>query len=299
MTRCSLRIRRNRAGLGGTAGRCRYLRTFGFAAIIALTGIRFASADTNKDEDFLPSWELGAGVGALYLADYRGSDEYRALAVPLPYFVYRGDRLRVDRDGIQGRLLGIDRARLDISVNGTLPVNDSENSARSGMPDLDPLIEIGPELRFLLHDYPRTHARLWLDLPLRAAFTVNLDNPEHAGWIANPRVRYRRDVPVPRGYWSLQLNAGLLFASSDYHEYFYGVPSEFATPDRPSYEAGGGYSGARIAFSTTRRIGKLWLGGGLRYDNLEGSAIRGSPLVTSTHSWAVFGGAAWVFAQGK
>lgn len=34
------------------------------------------------------------------------------------------------------------------SFNGTLPVNDHDNEAREGMPDLDALIEFGPSVKY-------------------------------------------------------------------------------------------------------------------------------------------------------
>ena len=49
-----------------------------------------------------PLWEFGLGVGGLNVPDYRGSDERRSILFPIPYFVYRGDRLFVDRRGASG-----------------------------------------------------------------------------------------------------------------------------------------------------------------------------------------------------
>ena len=37
-----------------------------------------------------PLWELGLGVAALRLPDYRGSDQSSTYLLPLPYVVYRG-----------------------------------------------------------------------------------------------------------------------------------------------------------------------------------------------------------------
>jgi len=60
-----------------------------------------------------PLWELGFGFFALTSPDYRGSDESRDYLLPLPYIIYRGDILRVDRSGIYGRLFESDRVNLD------------------------------------------------------------------------------------------------------------------------------------------------------------------------------------------
>ena len=46
----------------------------------------------------LPLWELGAGAAVVSFPDYRGSDRQRSYLLPLPYVVYRGDVLQIDRE---------------------------------------------------------------------------------------------------------------------------------------------------------------------------------------------------------
>src|SRR5204863_7514407 len=91
-----------------------------------------------------PLWELGLGAGALVFNDYRGADTVHAYPVPVPYLVYRGKFLRSDHNGLRGRLFDQDRVGLNLSVNGTTPVRS--DSARHGMPDLRPTLEVGPPL---------------------------------------------------------------------------------------------------------------------------------------------------------
>ena len=70
-----------------------------------------------------------------------------------------------------------------------------------------------------------------------------------------------------------------------------------ALPTRPAFNATGGYSGSRSEFTFSKRYGQYWLGGFLRYDNLSGSKIERSPLVSEIESW--MGGVAltWIFHQ--
>ena len=89
----------------------------------------------------LPLWELGAGVGTISLYDYRGSDERRAYVFPVPYFVYRGEFLKADRNGVRSTLFNSDRVEVNVSVNGTFPVDSKDNVARRGMTDLKPTID--------------------------------------------------------------------------------------------------------------------------------------------------------------
>jgi outer membrane scaffolding protein for murein synthesis (MipA/OmpV family) len=68
----------------------------------------------------LPLWEAGLGVAGLSLPDYRGSDQQRFYELPLPYLVYRGDFLRLDRNGITGLLFHSEQVRLNCPPSAKL-----------------------------------------------------------------------------------------------------------------------------------------------------------------------------------
>src|SRR3954469_24696873 len=123
-----------------------------------------------------PLWEFGLGATALRLPDYRGSDESRSYVYPLPYLVYRGERLRVDRTGARAVLLESQRVELDFSAYATPPVDSSKNQARQGMSDLDPTLEVGPQLNFMLVRAPAKDWRLDLRLPLRAVIATDFQH---------------------------------------------------------------------------------------------------------------------------
>src|SRR3970040_73885 len=140
----------------------------------------------------LPLWELGVGVGAFALPDYRGSDEGRGYVLPVPYAVYRGEFLKADRHGIRGELFESERVELNLSVAASLPVNSSRNAARAGMPDLDPSAELGPRRELALWRSSDGRDLLDLRLPLRAAFTLE-SSPRAIGWGATPNLNL--DLP--------------------------------------------------------------------------------------------------------
>ncbi len=242
-------------------------------------------------QESLPRLELGFGLLTLSAPDYRGSKESKTHLLPIPYIKYRGERLRID-DGAQGIFFESPDLLLTMSGNLSLPADD-DTPERVGMDELDAIFEIGPvlEYRFLrLRD-----SAWWIDLPLRYAYTLNSDL-ENIGYVFQPRVSWRK--PASRlGEWKLSVNLGLLYSSDEHHQYFYSVGSEDVTASRPAFDAEGGFSGLRSEFTYSRRIGKYWLGGFLRYDNLENSEIEDSPLVSKTDSW--MGGVAlvWVFHQ--
>lgn len=260
-----------------------------FTGTMLLLGLVTARAEP------LPQWEFGLGATAFTLPDYRGSDERRGYAYPLPYVIYRGDKLRVDRQGVRGVFFESDRVELDFSVFGTPPVDSSENEARRGMEDLDPTLEIGPLLTVSLHRDRDT--RLDLRLPLRAVIATDFTHAHRAGWVFHPQLGFRHSPNWGGGRWSLGVLTGPIFATSRYHQYYYGVDAQFATPERREYTANGGYSGWSVLGSLSRRYQRLWVGGFARYDNLKGAAFEESPLVRRQSSYMAGIGFAWILAE--
>src|SRR5690349_10767885 len=123
----------------------RFFRRIAGAACIA--GLSLASP---ADAESLPLWEAGAGVAAVTLPDYRGADSSSTYILPMPYFVYRGEFLKADRNGVRSMLFNTERIELNLSLNATLPVRSKNNAARRGMTDLRPTVELGPTLAFHL-----------------------------------------------------------------------------------------------------------------------------------------------------
>ena len=243
-----------------------------------------------------PLWEFGLGIGALAFADYRGANTSHVYPLPVPYFVYRGRFLRADRDGLRGLLFNREVAELNISVNATTPVRSSHSTARQGMPDLKPTVEIGPSLDLHLWHTANRRIRLDLRMPVRAALTIE-SSPHSIGWFFAPRLNV--DVLDVAGHagWNLGLLAGPLFADRRYEAYFYGVAPQFATADRPAYTAHGGYSGTQMLASLSKRFPRYWLGAFVRHDTLSGASFTSSPLVRSNSYWATGIGFAWMLGQ--
>jgi outer membrane scaffolding protein for murein synthesis (MipA/OmpV family) len=245
----------------------------------------------------LPLWELGVGAAALSLPDYRGSDEGRSYLFPLPYFVLRDRRLRLDREGARAVLFESTRLELNISANAAPPVNSDENQARQGMPHLDPTFEAGPQAQLTLLGSQASDTRLDLRLPARAVVASDLSYADAVGFVFYPHLNLRLRPAIGGGQWNLGLQAGPLFATRKFHQYFYGVDARFATSQRPAYSAPGGYSGAMALASLSRRFQKVWVGGFVRYDALSGAAFEDSPLVRRKSSVMAGVAFAYVFAE--
>jgi outer membrane scaffolding protein for murein synthesis (MipA/OmpV family) len=244
-----------------------------------------------------PEWEFGLGATGFQLPDYRGSDESRGYALPFPYLIYRGERFRIDRQGVRGIFFESDRVELNLSLSATPPVNSEENRARQGMPHLDPTLEIGPRLDVTL---ARDREREWsfeVRLPVRAAIATDLSHTQHIGYVAYPHLHLFTRPRLAGVKWNLGLQAGPLFATRKYHDYFYAVDPEFATPERPAYEAAAGYSGALALVSLSRRFPRFWVGAFARYDTLKGAAFEPSPLVRRDYAVMAGFAVAWIFAE--
>ncbi len=184
------------------------------AALLCMCASRFAGAAQE------PLWEYGLGVGAVVLNDYAGSASSHVYPVPWGYLVYNGEFFKADRDGVRGLLVNQKWVEINLSANLTAPVRN--NAARSGMPELRSTVELGPSLDLHLYRSENARVKLDLNLPMRAALTVEA-RPEEIGWVFGPNLDLDiRDVFGAPG-WNLGLETGPQFAEARYDDYFYTV----------------------------------------------------------------------------
>lgn len=246
-----------------------------------------------------PLWEAGAGISLIQFPHYPGSDESKFYALPIPYFVYRGDILKVDRQKIRGLFFARDWAEIDVSVSASVPVKSSENDARRGMNDLDPTVEFGPTFNIHLHKSKDENVELDLRLPLRTVFATDLTYARQTGWVFEPRLNLDLHNNIFGAGWNVGLAAGPNFATRKNNQYFYGVDSAYATAQRPAYDAKGGYSGMQVLAAVSKRYPKYWIGGFASLTNLSNTAYEDSPLLKTKNSFAVGIAISWVFKESK
>ncbi|HQR59200.1 MAG TPA: MipA/OmpV family protein, partial [Azonexus sp.] len=132
-----------------------------------------------------PLWEIGAGVSALTLPAYRGSDQTNNFILPIPFFTYHGDFFKADRHGIRGSFFDTDRVDLTVSLALSPPMGSNDIPIRTGMPDLKATFEVGPQVDLTLWRSENRARFLKLLMPLRAALTVE-GSPEGVGWVFSP-----------------------------------------------------------------------------------------------------------------
>ncbi len=251
----------------------------------------FAVATSAEEE--LPLWELGVGVAALTQAHYFGADDSRAYVLPIPYFKYRGEVFRADRGGIRARLFESERVSLGISGGGSFPVDSEDDDARRGMPDLDVLAEIGPNLRVDLVENNDLH--LQFQLPVRGTFSFGDDAGDYQGWTSNPRLVAKTNS----GEWNLVSSFGPVFSDQKYHAYIYDVDPEFVTPDRGAYTASSGYTALRLGLNVNRYYRNMFINGFVRYFNLQGAKNDASPLFRREHNFSAGITVSWVLKQSR
>lgn len=244
----------------------------------------------------LPLWELGAGIGAISLYDYRGSDERQLYVLPVPYLVYRGEFLKADRNGLRGTLFRSDRVEVNLSANGTIPVNSKDNVARSGMADLRPTIELGPTVDIRLWNAVDRKIRLDLRAPVRTSITAE-SSPKQIGWLFSPNLNLRVSDPAGMSGWNLSLGAEMIVNNRKYNQHFYSVGAADATAARPVYSAPGGYAGSQVTAILTKRFPHYWVGGFVRYDTVAGAVFKDSPLVRKTGAVSAGLAVSWVFSE--
>lgn len=245
----------------------------------------------------LPQWEAGLGAGVLSMPDYRGSDRNRTYLFPVPYLIYRGDALKVDRGSVRGVFFRSGRLELDTSFNGAPPVRSGGNGARKGMPDLDPALEAGPSLKYLMHRGPDGRFRVELQFPLRMVLATDLSYVRSGGIVFHPRISAAWSRVRESRRWNAGAALGPVFIDTRNSRRFYQVDPLYATAERPAYDAHGGYAGMQLALAATGRLGSVWIGAFSRIDSLHGARFEDSPLVRAR--WNVTAGIAcsWVLGS--
>ncbi len=196
-----------------------------------LSGAASLSIAQEKD---LPLWEVGGGATFLRVPDYRGSEDVRNYVLPIPWFVYRGEIFRADRDGARARLFDSERVKVHLSVSGSVPVDSDRNRAREGMEDLSPLFELGPVVNVHLWRTDDRRAALDLRLPVRAAFTFR-DGVRNVGYVFGPLINLDLRWPSATApdRWNLGLLVEVPFSDRRLNGYFYDVPAANATRNAP------------------------------------------------------------------
>ncbi len=266
--------------------RCRSVVAYaGMLAILFLSAADNLSAQPTQAED-LPLWEFRFAAFGRYAPAYPGAAKQNLTVLPLPYPVYRGSRLRFGEDFdkfAQGRVVRRPRVRLNVNLNVNFGEDSEDLAVRSGMPDLDLMLEVGPELEINLNDRDSQEGALFLSLQLRAGISFNGGDSSGRGYVLSPQLEYRIDKAFGmRNDWLFRWTP--TWVSEDYADYYYEVAPEFATPNRPLFDASSGYLGSEFRIGIERQINEhLRFDGSARLWINNGAENRGSTLFQDDH----------------
>ena len=245
-----------------------------------------------------PRWEAGIAGVAATVPDYPASDEHQRVALPAPYFVYRGRTLRADDEGSRLRRRLTPNLEIDVSGGGAMSSDSSGSDARRGMPDLDYLLELGPNLR-MSFEGPTPTSTLIVNMPLRGVASLGDGGLQWRGLVFTPDLALQSERFLG-GRMNLRGSIRADFASAQLQRYFYEVTPQYATPERPVFSAAGGYLGAsvggRVAYAITPRLSSFV---SLRYYFHDGAANDRSPLFRSDHGYSAAVGFSWSLFQSR
>jgi outer membrane protein len=244
------------------------------AALLALLSVSAIGAEPPPP---LPLWELGVFGGAASTPAYPGSSDRSTRALALPFFIYRGEVMRVDQSGIGARLARTERTEFDVGLAASLPARSSDVKAREGMPNLGTLLELGPRLKVNLFN-PSPRSRVRLDLPLRGVIEVR-SGARTQGWTFEPKIVYEARGNAQEN-WTFDANVGMVIGDRRINSYFYEVQPQYATAARPAYEADAGLMLVRVGASSSRLLNPdLRVFGFVRFESYANAANRDSPLL--------------------
>jgi hypothetical protein len=259
------------------------------------------TATAGNTTEKYPLWEMNLAAYARYGPSYPASENSQTNIVPLPFPIYRGKILRVGDDAekpISTRIFRRDNIKLDIDFGLNFPVESDEVDARVGMPDLDLVLEAGPQLELQFVESPR-HGDMFLDLRLRGALSFDGLDPTWRGVVFGTQLKYVRPINLAR---KTEASIRLVpeWGSGDYMDFYYSVTPEFATPEREVFSASGGYLGTKLSFSLDQRLNdKLRILTGVRFGFYEGARNRKSPLFTDKTTTTFYFAFLWKFWESK
>ncbi len=243
-------------------------------------------------------WSLGLGGGGGVVPHYPAADQVSMRALVIPTFSYRGRILRADDEGTRARFLqrllpvgswATGTWEVDLSGSGAFPVGANENVTRRGMPPLEWIAELGPRVSYRLRLF-NGRDRLRFSLPVRGVFSAD---PERGvgraaarGWATEPSIQWERRRSA---VWKWILEYSLDVYDAGVAGYYYTVAPQFATAERPAYEARGGYSGSNLSLAFIHTLPKANLFFAVSQSWFKNSANELSPLFRSltNTTWAV------------
>ncbi len=249
-----------------------------------------------------PRWEVGVAAAALSVPAYPSSAVANKRNFLVPWFIYRGDKVRLQDGGIKLIALENERLTIDVSLGASLSANSDETPLRVNMPDLDYLFEFGPKIDYRFWDRDLEtgqRTRLSWQTALRFAVSTDFSSVSSRGLVLGSELSYRRDnlfgTPV-----SLSLSVGPTWATEKLMDYIYEVDAPFATDQRAAYDASAGYLGTDVFIGLSSKLGRKGRGFIGLGKNIHGGAENNdSPLFEKNATESIIIGLSWQLKQSR
>ena len=228
-----------------------------------------------KQIDALPLWEVGVSASTLSQQAYPGSEININRVLLIPYFLYRGEKFRVDRDGTGYRAIKTPTFEFDLGGAISFGSRSDKVTAREGLDPLGTFIEIGPRFKWNISE-PSSNGKWRFELPIRGVFDLN-HKLDTRGLAIEPEINFER---VANGGWRYSTALSAVWGNRHLAETYYQVTPEQATLNRPAYQAQRGVVLWRLAgFVSHPYSNDLRIFAGFRIDSVNGAANEASSLV--------------------
>jgi MipA family protein len=235
-----------------------------------------------------PLWEVGGFALGVSQQAYPGSDQQVHRALALPYFIYRGEVFRADRETVGLRAFKTPDFELDIGFAAAFGSSANDIEARRGM-------ELGPRLKWNLGAGPG-NGRWQAEFPLRAVFDLD-DKAAHRGLSFEPKLTFERQA---LSGWGYSASVSAIVADQKLASTFYEVAPAEATAQRAAYAAKSGLVAWRLSTSASRSLSPDWrVFGFVRLDSVAGAANGDSPLVRQQNGASVGVGVTYTWLRSE
>lgn len=222
---------------------------------------------------YADEFNFGLGYIGFDVNHYRGSDQVKTYNLYVPYVYYQSNTFNADAAMINTRFIRSRFFSMQLSMGANPSVESKENKARQGMPELNYNFGLGPMA--IIHILKDPIFTVQIEFSLRQEFETDFSFARAFGTTQTTYLTFKSRQAT----WSIELALGRMYADKSFHEYYYNVDPEYATADRPSYQAQGGYSGDVVIFSGKKKFGDFLIYPFARYDNLTDAVFVDSPLI--------------------
>jgi len=202
----------------------RFVSYLALSVSLSMAGI--ASATAQKEEGMTPEdWTASLGAGVLFKPDYRGSDSYEAMPIPIIdiRWKHRGkERAFLSaRDGLGVNAVKTDEFTVGAALNWQFGRDAGDNAALVGLGDID-----GSPTGQVFAEYAPG--------PVAAKLAITQDlGAGHEGYQAKASVIYTAPFDDKRGLF--RIGPSVEFGSADYNQSFFGISQSQAA--RTAYQA--------------------------------------------------------------